>query len=173
MIEKVHSIVLTEIFDSQEAFNAHESECEFYRSEWQTILSELSDTTVTGCGFSTFVPHIQFFTFDALNSRDWPNGIAQNSIFVMFKVDMRAHTIEVESCGHIWLTDNDVKKSCLVMCSIKQAHKANGGVWMRKSKYSNAQNLANKAKTFWNDVVKTLNDVTGGYPYKQMTVDIY
>lgn len=174
-IEKRHDGVITEIFDSEKLYTAHELSCAKYEKQWQSILSELDalNLPVRDARFSTFCPHLQFFALDALDSKHWPNGISQNSIYVMFKVDMRAGTIEVHSCGHIWLTDEDQKASYLAMCSIKQAHKAIGKSWMRKTRFNDAKSIAKKVKSFWDDVIDTLNDVTLGYPYKQMTRNIY
>ena len=110
---------------------------------------------------------------DMLKKEDWPNHIAENSIYIMYEIDMRAKTVEVSRCGSIWLSNEDSKKSYLAMCSMKKAHQAIGGKWFRRTKYKSAADLAKKMVTFYYSVKQTMEEVTDGYPYKQMKINIY
>lgn len=65
------------------------------------------------------------------------------------------------------------KKSYLAMCSMKRAHQAIGGKWFRRTKYKSAADLAKKMVTFYDSVKNTMEEVTDGYPYKQMKINIY
>ena len=110
---------------------------------------------------------------DMLKKEDWPNHIADNSIYIMYEIDMRAKTVEVSRNGHIYLSNEDSKKTYFAMCSMKKAHQAIGGKWFRRTKYKSAADLAKKMVAFYNSVKQTMEEVTNGYPYKQMKINIY
>lgn len=172
--EKQHSPSLIEVFNSAEDFCQHESECEIYKAQFDDIVSALNDAGYIATDkFETFCPHIQYIRMDMLKEEDWPNNISGNSIYIMYKIDMRAKTVEVSMCGHIYLSDEDSKKTYLAMCSMKQAHQAIGGKWFRRTTYKSAADLAKKMVTFYNSVKHTMEEVTDGYPYKQMKINIY
>ena len=163
-----------EVFNSKEELNKHENECEIYKAQFDEIISALNDAGYIATDkFDTFCPHIQYVRMDMLKKEDWPNRIAENSIFIMYYIDMRAKTVEVSKCGSIWLSKEDSKKSYLVMCSMKQAHQAIGGKWFRRTKYKSATDLAKKMVAFYDSVKQTMEEVTDGYPYKQMKINIY
>ena len=173
-IEKQHYPSLIEVFNSEEDFNRYETECEIYKAQFEDIISALNDAGyIVTDKFDTFCPHIQYIRMDMLEEEDWPNNISGNSIYIMYKIDMRAKTVEVSTCGHIYLSDEDSKKSYLAMCSMKHAHQAVGGKWFRRTKYKSAADLAKKMITFYNSVKQTMEEVTDGYPYKQMKINIY
>lgn len=171
---KQHNSILVEQFNSAEDFCQHESECELYKAQFDDIVSALNDAGyVVADAFSTFCPYIQYIRMDMLKKEDWPNHIACNSIYIMYKIDMRTKTVEVSRFGHIYLSYEDSKKSHLCMCSMKQAHKAIGGKWFRRNKYKSAADLAKKMVAFYDSVNQTMEEVTDGYPYKQMKINIY
>lgn len=176
-IVKKHDAIITEVFESESALNAHEKECAKYRAEWLDIYTELKERvkhaeSVRG-SFSTFCPHVQYIRVDFLKPEDWPNNISDNSAFVDFVIDLKAQTIEVSRYGHIWLSLHDQKKSFLAMCSMRDAAKAVGHKWLRKYRYADTEKLAAKVCAFIEDVFDGLNRATTGYPYKQMAIDIY
>lgn len=172
--EKQHYPSLIEVFNSEEDFNRHESECVTYKTQFEDIVSALNDAGCIATGrFGTFCPELQYIRMDMLKKEDWPNHIADNSIYIMYEIDMRAKTVEVSTCGHIYLSNEDSKKSYLAMCSMKQAHQAIGGKWFRRTKYKSATDLAKKMVAFYNSVKQTMDRVTTGYPYKQMIINIY
>lgn len=163
MVEKRHSENLTVVFHLESEYEKHESECKAFAKDYADIVSELKKRGLKPkYEFSSFCPKLQFFTLDACYT-----------CYINFKVDLDGKVIETVVCGRIWLTEADRKKSYLCMCSIKDAHKANGGVWMRKSKYKSAEDLAKKVDKFWKSVMESLEQVTEGYPYKRMKVNIY
>lgn len=176
-IEKQHNIAITECFNSRADFEAHEKECEKYKREFKEITTLLITERPDDCffygSFGSFCPYLQFITFDALKKEDWPNNISENSIYIRFSINLKEKSFEAKSSGHIWLSDADSKKSYLCMCSMKQAHKALGGKWLRKSKFKSAQDLVAKMNKFYTEVMASVTQATGGYPYKQMLVNIY
>ena len=171
---KQHNSVLVEVFNSKDELNKHESECELYKAQFEDIVSALNDAGYTTTDeFETFCPELQYIRMDMLKKEDWPNNIADNSIYIMYEIDMRAKTVEVSRCGHIYLSDEDSKKLYFAMCSMKKAHQAIGGKWFRRTKYKSAAGLAKKMVAFYDSVKKTMEEVTDGYPYKQMKINIY
>lgn len=173
-IERQYNPCLAEVFNSKEYYDRHESECELYKEQFEEIISALNDAGYTTTDkFGTFYPQIQYIRMDMLKKEDWPNYISDNSIYIMYEIDMRAKTVEVSRYGHIYLSDEDSKKSYLAMCSMKKAHQAVGGKWFRRTKYKSADDLAKKMVAFYNSVKKTMEEVTTGYPYKQMKINIY
>ena len=171
---KQHNSVLVEVFNSAEDFCQHESKCEIYKAQFEDIISALNDAGyIVTDKFDTFCPHIQYIRMDMLEEEDWPNHIDRNSIFITYEIDTCAKTVEVSTCGHIYLSDEDSDKSHLAMCSMKHAHQAVGGKWFGRTKYKSAADLAKKMVDFYNSVKKTMEEVTNGYPYKQMKINIY
>lgn len=171
---KQHNPCLVEVFNSAEDFCQHECECEIYKAQFEDIVSALKDAGYTATDkFDTFCPELQYIRMDMLKEEDWPNHISDNSIYIMYEIDMRAKTVEVSRSGHIYLSNEDSKKSYLAMCSMKKAHQAIGGKWFRRTKYKSADDLAKKMVAFYNSVKQTMGEVTNGYPYKQMKINIY
>lgn len=171
---KQHNSILVEQFNSAEDFCQHESECEMYKTQFEDIVSALNDAGYTTTDeFETFCPELQYIRMDMLKKEDWHNHISDNSIYIMYEIDMRAKTVEVSRSGHIYLSNEDSKKSYLAMCSMKKAHQAIGGKWFRRTKYKSAADLAKKMVAFYNSVKQTMEEVTDGYPYKQMNINIY
>ena len=171
---KQHSSILVEQFNSAEDLCKHESECEMYKAQFDDIVSALNDAGYTTTDkFDTFCPELQYIRMDMLKKEDWPNHIDDNSIFIEYKINMEEKTVEIFSYGHIYLSDEDSKKSYLAMCSMKKAHQAIGGKWFRRSKYKSDADLAKKMVTFYNSVKHTMEEVTDGYPYKKMKINIY
>lgn len=173
-IEKQHNSMLVEVFNSAENFCQHESECEIYKAQFDEIISALNDAGYTTTDeFETFCPELQYIRMDMLKEEDWPHNIADNSIYIEYKINMDEKTVEIFRYGHIYLSDKDSKKSYLAMCSMKHAHQAIGGKWFRRTKYKSAADLAKKMVAFYNSVKQTMEEVTNGYPYKQMKINIY
>lgn len=157
-----------------EAINPYEN-APMYEAVFNEIMQAArnNELPVVGRRFWDFVPYQQRVRLDALDKKDWPNGINDNSIYIEFKVNMKDNTFEACDCGHILLTRDDQKKSYLAMCTIKKAVEAVGGKWMRKSSYKDAKDLAKKVKKFWEQAVDCVAKATGGYPYKKMQINIY
>lgn len=173
-IEKQHNPCLVEVFNSTDDFLKHECECEIYKTQFEDIISALNDAGYTTTDkFGTFCPELQYIRMDMLKEEDWPHNIADNSIFIEYKINMDEKTVEIFRYGHIYLSNEDSKKTYLAMCSMKQAHQAIGGKWFRRTKYKSAADLAKKMVVFYNSVKQTMEEVTDGYPYKNMKINIY
>ena len=54
-----------------------------------------------------FCPYLRYLKFDALDKEDYPNGIADNSVFIMFEIDLFNKKVEVAQTGCIWLSPKD------------------------------------------------------------------
>lgn len=173
-IEVKHNSVLTEVFRSETAYNKHNAEVTEYSEAYNRLTAELvKQCEIVRGKFGTFCPELQYVHLDMLECKDWPHGIAMNSVYIEFKIDFKLKQIEVGNFGHIELTDADKKKSYLCMCSVKAANAAAGGKWWRKCKYKSIEEAAQKMAKFYKQVCANIQQVTGGYPYKQMKVNIY
>lgn len=126
--------------------------------------------TVRGC-FTTFCPYQQYITIDALEKKDYPHGIADNSLFFQVEIDLADKTFCINKCGHVWLTLAEQKRTNLAMASMKNIVQANGGKWLRTTKYKDAKDFAKKLAKAWESAMEIISEQTGGYPYKQLTED--
>lgn len=122
-------------------------------------------------GFEKFCPDIQFIRIDALKPQDYPNRIKDNSIYIIFKVNLIDKTVEVHSSGHVNLSRSEGKATNLAAASMKSVVIANGGKWMRKSKYKDAKDFAKKVADLWERTMEIIEGQTEGYPYKQLRED--
>lgn len=116
-------------------------------------------------------PYMQYIRIDALDSKDYPNHIAENSVYVTIKVDLEDKTFEIADSGHIWLNRAEQKATNYAMASMKRIVLANGGKWMRKSKFKDAKDFAKKVTKFWELAMTIIDSQTGGYPYKDLRDD--
>ena len=121
--------------------------------------------------FQGFCPWSQFITIDALNTEDWPNGIAQNSVYVQFAIDFATKKVEIHSTGHIWISDRDKEiypqYKYLAMHSMLRIAKERKVKGIRKSSFKNAEDLAKKMMLTFTNIMNEVNDYTEGYPYKK------
>lgn len=161
-IVKRHNSVLSEVFTSHESYNAHEEECAKYKKEWIEITSALfaSDVPISGFGFNTFCPYLQFFRLDALNPKQWRYGLPDNSTYVQFKVDMKERSIVVTQTGVLEFTPSDKEKTYLYGTSLSRLYKTIGKKWWRKCTWKSNEQLAQKVGAFWNGVLETLKEYT-------------
>lgn len=116
-----------------------------------------------------WVPEKQFITVDALNEEDVPHRIAENSVYIMFSVDLKAQTVEVYRTGSIYLSESDKQTDrykYYVMKSMTNVLKDNGGKAFRKQKYKDVNQLCDKIEKYFVSIMKEVEAYTGGYPYK-------
>lgn len=115
--------------------------------------------------------HHQFIKLDALDPSDYPNGIAENSIFVKFEIDFAAQKFEAVGCGHIRISDADreaySRYKYLACHTMRNVVKCNGVSWPRKQKYKDAQDLAKRILKAYTTIMREVSDYTGGYPYSK------
>ena len=147
-----------------------------WRNEFDAIYNGIKNANVDNCKnvrgrYGTFCPYLQFITMDALNKEDYPNGIADNSIYLTFTINLLEKKIEIHSCGHVWISKEDKEKypmdKYLAMHSMLQITKRNGGKVMRKSKFKNVDDAVAKMKKAFTDVMTQVIDYTNGYPYER------
>jgi len=119
-----------------------------------------------------FCPYIIFVRLDALKREDWPNNIAENSIYIDFEIDLYNKKVSVFRSGSVWLSPYDKttpKYKYLCMKSMQNVLVDNGGKKFRKQNYKDMKDLAKKMQQYYAQVMEAVNDYTDGYPYKQGT----
>ena len=119
-----------------------------------------------------FCPYIIFVRLDALKREDWPNNIAENSIYIDFEIDLYNKKVSVFRSGSVWLSPYDKttpKYKYLCMKSMRNVLVDNGGKKFRKQNYKDMKDLAKKMQQYYTQVMEAVNDYTDGYPYKQGT----
>lgn len=127
--------------------------------------------SVQGRFLKRLCPYTQFVRIDALDTKDYPNQINDNSIFVEFEIDLEDKTIRVFNYGYIWLSNAEQKTTYLAMAGMKDIVKVNKGKWLRQSTFKDAKDLAKKVTKFWEDAMRIIDVQTGGYPYKKLRED--
>ena len=113
---------------------------------------------------------LQFIRIDALEQKDHPNGIAENSVYLQFAINYDEHKVELHGQGHVYLSKRDLtlpQYKYLAMKSMTQIAVDKGGKKFRKSTFKDCKDLAKKLAKYYNDVMKYVTEYTGGYPYKQ------
>lgn len=120
---------------------------------------------------SSFYPNVCFIVVDALNPQDYPHGISDNSVFLMFRVDFEAKTVEYKRSGHIYLSEKDKRENqklrYLAMNSMVEIATRAGVKKMRKSQHKDNATSAHKMAAYFNEVMEKVVEYTDGYPYKQ------
>ena len=117
-----------------------------------------------------FCPYIIFVRLDALKREDWPNNIAENSIYIDFEIDLYNKKVSVFRSGSVWLSPYDKtlpQYKYLCMKSMQNVLVDNGGKKFRKQSYKDVKDLANKMQKYYKEVMTAVMDYTGGYPYKE------
>ena len=117
-----------------------------------------------------WVPEKQYIWLDALNEEDIPHRIAENSVYIIFSVDLKAQTIEVYRTGSVYLSESDKQTDrykFYVMKSMTNVLKDNGGKAFRKQKYKDVNQLCDKIEKYFVSIMKEVEAYTGGYPYKK------
>ena len=138
--------------------------------DYLTPISTAENVSVGKIG--GFCPYIIFVRLDALKREDWPNNIAENSIYIDFEIDLYNKKVSVFRSGSVWLSPYDKttpKYKYLCMKSMQNVLVDNGGKKFRKQNYKDMKDLAKKMQQYYAQVMEAVNDYTDGYPYKQGT----
>ena len=117
-----------------------------------------------------FCPYLTFVTFNALDAKDYPNGIAENSIYITFEIDLLNKKVVAFSSGSIYLSQADKLKpqyKYLCMKSMQKVLTDMGGKKFKKQSYKDMKQLAQKMNTYYNEVMNAVEEYTKGYPYKE------
>ena len=144
-----------------------------FESEYNSALDnidKLVNANVIGKFNPAFYAPMQWIRIDALDKKDWPNNIGDNSVFIEFKVDFDTRKVEVTRSGHVYLSPKDLetpKYKYLAMKSIVSVGVDKGLKKFRKSNFKDASDLAKKISKYYNNVMECVAEYTGGYPYKQ------
>lgn len=120
---------------------------------------------------AAFSPYVQYITFDALDPKDYPNNIAQNSIYLTFAINYQTRKVELHSNGHCYISPKDKqsdKYKYYAMRGMCDIAKVNYGVAkFRKQNFKDTKDLFNKMEKYYNAVMWAIKAYTGGYPYKE------
>ena len=148
---------------------------ELYKHYYQTLKDKFTEEKINVYGsfrkgFGSY--DSQWIRLSYLKPEDEP-GIASNGMFLIFVVDFHKNTIELDSCGHIYLTKDDQHKSNLAMTGIKNLYKKTGKPYFRKTRYKGIDECVKKILSFYNSTKELLDKYTEGYPYKNMKLNIY
>ena len=177
MYERVYnngSVIGAECFETKEEYDANERMIMDCRERFGTLNVKLAKNGLTNdFAFGEFWPQWQNVLIRFTRLEDCFNGIWQNGMYLKFKVDFEAGTFEVRDYGHIYLTKADADKSYLCMCGLKNAWKATGRPWPRRSKFKTEEDLAERINKICDKAKEVLDETTDGYPYKQMKINIY
>lgn len=117
-----------------------------------------------------YCPYLCFIRIDALLEKDYPHNISDNSIYIDYEIDFNENKFEVFKVGHVYLSPKDLKTDkykYLCMKSITNILVDKGGKKMRKTKHKDNKTTAKKMADYFNEVMKTVIEYTGGYPYKE------
>lgn len=114
--------------------------------------------------------NIQYIKFDALEKKDYPNNIPENSIFVCFEIDFDAKKVELSSTGHVYLSKKDADSDKYKYYAMRGMHNIAQEDYMvkkfRKQGFKTIDDLFDKMECYYKNVMKAITDYTGGYPYK-------
>ena len=116
-----------------------------------------------------FCPYLRFVKFDALDKNDYPNGIAENSVFITFEIDLFNKKVNVFNTGCIWLSPKDKtlpQYKYLCMKSMTDVLVDKGGKKFRKQGFKDMADLFKRMETYYKNVMQAVTEYTGGYPYK-------
>ena len=151
-----------------------EKNLEYYREQCQEIANmianEVTDAKSVKIDCGGFCPYLCFIRIDALDKKDYPHNISDNSIFIDIKIDFQENKFELFRGGHIWLSPKDKKTpqfKCLAMRGMFDIAEEKGVKKMRKTKHKDNKTTANKIALYFNEVMKAVKEYTGGYPYRQ------
>lgn len=115
--------------------------------------------------------YLMFIRFDALDPKDYPNGINDNSIFITFKADLFTNKVEILYNGHVNLSPKDKAEvpryKYLAMKSMNDVLIDKGGKKFRKQTFKDMADLFRRTETYYKNVMAAVTEYTGGYPYKQ------
>lgn len=151
-----------------------EKNLEFYKGLCQEIsdliVEQVKDAKEVRYSCGGYYPQICFITIDALDKKDYPHGISENSVFLMFKIDFEEKKFELMRSGHVYLSPKDLKTAkyrYLCMKSMTNILVDKGGKKFRKSIHKDAKTTAKKMADYFNEVMKAVKEYTGSYPFKQ------
>lgn len=120
---------------------------------------------------TNYYPNVCFIVVDALAPQDYPHGISENSVFLMFRIDFEEKNFEYKRSGHIYLSEKDKRENpklrYLAMNSMVKIATRAGVKKMRRSQHKDNATSAHKMATYFNEVMEKVVEYTGSYPYKQ------
>ena len=151
-----------------------EKNLEYYKEQCQEIAdiitNEVIDAKQVKIDCDSFCPYMCFIRIDALDKKDYPNNISDNSIFIDIKIDFQEGKFELFRGGHIWISPKDRKTpqyKHYAMRGMFDIAEEKGTKKLRKSKHKDNETTAKKIASYFNEVMKAVKEYTGGYPYKQ------
>jgi hypothetical protein len=144
-----------------------------FKAEFNETKANLSgmvkDRVLGGFRVGIYAP-LQFIRIDALDPKDYPNNISENSVFVEFEIDLVERKVALRRAGCVYLSPKDANSPqyrYMLMKSVQEVAEDKGVKKFRKSKFKDAKHLATKMAEYYNKVMQCVTEYTGGYPYKQ------
>jgi hypothetical protein len=112
--------------------------------------------------------HDVYCTVDFLDKKDWPNGIFQNSIYVEFEIDFKTYKVGLQYGSSVWLSEKDKEPGSRYSMMAKRGITSLVPKFRKKSFIDRSGNdiLPKIICDYVTELVKALNEYTGGYPYK-------
>lgn len=152
-----------------------DKEVDYFVNEFEAILrlaNEQSSANKVSGEFCDYLdPNTQYLKFDALKKEDWPHGIKENSVYLIFGIDFETKKVKVYGCGHVYLSPKDKeneKYKYLAMRSMIEIAQTDYKVKkFRMQGYKNTEDLYNKMEKYYKSVMDAISKYTGGYPYKK------
>lgn len=174
MINLYQYLVEKLVIDKDTKDLSKEEQVEILNSRLDTIKDILKEKNipVTGKVYSGFSPESTWLRLSFLKPEDEPS-IAANGMYIIFKINLYTKIIEYDQSGHIYLTKEDQQKSYLAMTGLKKIFKFKGKPFFRKTKCKTFEDITKKLIDFYDTTKKILDEVTEGYPYKNMKINIY
>lgn len=152
------------------------NEYKAYMDEYSNILSiakeKSSALQIRGQFNDHFCPYLQFVTFDALKTEDWPHGIDMNSVYLCFEIDFKNKKVQLHTNGHVYLSPKDKAENSPykyhAMRGMAEIAASDYGVKkFRKQNFKSTEELFNKMEKYFKSVMGAIIKYTGGYPYKE------
>lgn len=109
-----------------------------------------------------------YVRFDALETKDYPHNINDNSKFLEYSIDLLNKKVKLFLIGRVYLSPSDKetdKYRYLCMKSIENVLVDYGGKKFRKQGFKTIEELYNKMENHYKEVMESVTRYTGGYPY--------
>ena len=147
----------------------NESDSEYKETANEIKMLLKSKTSARGvsvyCG--GLAPYLVFVRLDALDEKDWPHGISDNSLFVEFIVDLRVNSVEFHRGGCIPYNKDDPQAGIYYGMGTNEFMKRMGLKIFRKGRFKSIEELVGKMNSFYETFVMALEEYKGEYPYRE------
>ena len=141
----------------------NESESEYKETANEIKMLLKSKTSARGvsvyCG--GLAPYLVFVRLDALDEKDWPHGISDNSLFLEFIVDLSVNSVEFHRGGCIPYNKDDPQAGMYYGMGTNQFMKRMGLKIFRKGRFKSIEELVGEMNSFYETFVIALEEYKG------------